>query len=688
MGVRERGLLGAAVVLLVAYAAPLFVPPPAMWPAAASGDESVWERLFAGVPAWWVVARLGCLLAGTALLAVVVRDTPAAVTWPASAGATAPRGGAWRTRLQWAAVAVALLHAAAGLYADRLSPTGEVVYFAFLAVPALLLLAAERDGASTRLRARLGALGPLLAVPAVWLVARLPVAWHSPRAASSIDSWLLIDRLSDVVTGKQRVLSDSAIPGLSNAYMMLDGVFLIGEEHLASLFPWLQGIRFFWTALCAVGIGSLLRWTVSQPAALVGQAVFLFSPMVLMFPFDPQPLYLGPGCTVALLLLVLAVRDSGSGAALAAFGAVAGFSGRIPHLFLLTALLGCVMTWLALRARPRPWAAALAATGSFAAAVIPELPDPDTLTQTIDSFARGQGQLLGIMRVLLGQDSPLLAAASLSAGRAGALDVPLGAVLAPFAIARTPIRLLGDTLLDPAGTILLALGLALCLRDAYRQRIALLPPLLWLAGGATAVVASGDAVSHTRLVPALPALAWLSAIGFEALRRAFAPAARGAPFTAVAVAASMLGGIVIFDRVNPSIVASSWGTIALEAVPRRGPDADVALVDYDTTFLHTGKMAAQVPVEPLAFLPAGSFEAGVLNASTPPTRVYLWSPAVEAGGKVSERLCARWPETTLYVMRDRAGLSEAWAAAPPGRDWRPALDERRWVSRACAPRPD
>jgi hypothetical protein len=330
----------------------------------------------------------------------------------------------------------------------------------------------------------------------------------------------------------------------------------------------------------------------------------------------------------------------------------------------------------------------LAAAGSLAAAVIPDLPDPDTMAQTIDAFARGQGQLLGITRVLLGQDSPLLAEASLSAGRAGVIDVPLGALLAPFAIARTPIRLLGDTLLDPAGTILLALGLALCLRHGWRHRIALVPPLLWLAGGATAVVASGDAVSHARLVPALPILAWLSAIGFEALRRAFAPAGRGAPFAVVAVAASMLGGIVIFDRVNPTIVASSWVTIALEAVPRPGPDADVVLVDYDTTFLHTAKMATQVPARPVAFLAAWPFEIGVLNAPAPPTRVHLWSPAVEAGAKVSERLCARWPSTTIYVMQDRAGLSQAWAAAPPGRDWRPALDEHRWVSRACAPGPD
>lgn len=680
------------MVLLVAYAALLFVPPPAMWPAPPSGDQGVSDRLFPGVPAWWVLARLGCLLIGTALLVAVLRHTPAGIAWPASDQAAEKTRRAWRTRIQWAAVAVALLHAAAGFYADRLGPLGEVVYFAFLAVPALLLLAAECDCSWNRLRERIGALGPLLVVPALWLVARVPVAWHSPRAATSVDSWLMLDRLSDVVTGKQRVLSDSAIPGLSNAYMMLDGVFLLGEEHLSHLYPWLQGIRFFWTALCAVGIGSLVRRTVSQPAALVGQAVFLFSPIVLMFPFDPQPLYLGPASSVALLLLVLAVRTSGSAAALAAFGAVAGFSGRIPHLFVLTVLLGCAMTWLVLRSRPRPWVAALAAAGSFAAAVIPELPDPETMTQTIDTFARGQGQLLGISRVLLGQDSPMLAAASLGAGRAGAIDVPLGALLAPFAIARTPIRLLGDTLLDPAGTILLALGLALCLRDAVRHRLALVPPLLWLAGAATAVVASGDAVSHTRLVPALPPLAWVSAIGFEALRRASAPAGSGTLLAVVTVAASMLGGIVIFDGVNPRIVASSWVTIALEAVPRHGPDAgadaDVVLVDYDTTFLHTGKMAAQVPARPLTFLAAGAFEVVVLNGSAPPTRVHLWSPAVEEGGKVSQRLCARWPDTTLYVMQDRAGLSEAWAAAPPGRHWRPAFNEHRWVSRACATRPD
>lgn len=682
---KQRVVLGAAVVLLVAYGALLFVPSAAVWPAPPAGDQGIFARLFPGIPVWWVVGRLACLLAGTVALLAVVRDATAAVVWPVASQPPAEARGAWRTRLQWAAVAVALSHAVAGFWTDRLGRPGEAVYFAFLAVPALLLLAAEWDG--SRVRARMRALGPLLVVPALWLAARVPVTTHAPRAASPVDSWLILDRLAAVVTGTQRVLSDSAIPGLSNAYMMLDGVFLIGDEQLAHLYPWLQGVRFFWTAVCAIGVGALLRRTVSQPAALVGQAVFLFSPIVLMFPFDPQPLYIGPLCTIALLLLVLAESSSGSAAALAAFGAVAGFSGRIPHLFVLTVLLCCAMAWLVLRARPWPWLAVLAAAGSFAAAVIPELPDPDTMSQTIETFTRGQAQLLGISRVLLGQDSPMLAEASLSAGRAGPLDVPFGALLAPFAIARTPIRLLGDTLLDPAGTIMMALGLALCLRDALRRRLALAPPLLWLAGAATAVVASGDAVSHTRLVPALPPLAWLSAIGFEALRRALAPTGSGTLFTALTVVASMLGGVVIFDRVNPRIVASSWVTIALEAVSPDGADADVALVDYDTTFLHTAKMAAQVPARPVTFVAAGSFDGGVLNASTPPNRVYLWSPAVEEGGKVSQRLCARWPDVALYVMQDRAGLSTAWAVVPPGRDWRPALDEHRWVKRACAPGP-
>src|SRR5262245_57509355 len=65
---RARFWMAIAVVLFAAYAVPIFVPPAAAPAVPMAPDASLAERLFPGVPGWWVLARLLCLVAGAALI--------------------------------------------------------------------------------------------------------------------------------------------------------------------------------------------------------------------------------------------------------------------------------------------------------------------------------------------------------------------------------------------------------------------------------------------------------------------------------------------------------------------------------------------------------------------------------------------------------------------------------------------
>jgi hypothetical protein len=46
-------------------------------------------------------------------------------------------------------------------------------------------------------------------------------------------------------------------------------------------------------------------------------------------------------------------------------------------------------------------------------------------------------------------------------------------------------------------------------------------------------------------------------------------------------------------------------------------------------------------------------------------------------------LCDRWPDTALFELVDRAGLSRALAARPAGPGWQPALPPSRWTAVDC-----
>jgi hypothetical protein len=182
-------------------------------------------------------------------------------------------------------------------------------------------------------------------------------------------------------------------------------------------------------------------------------------------------------------------------------------------------------------------------------------------------------------------------------------------------------------------------------------------------------------------------LALLAGVGFAWLQGALAPA-RPRAAAVLAVAAIALGGTLLFDVVNPRILRASWLGITIEALENERPrPAAVALAhggSHDLSWLHVGRIAREVPREPL---PSLRFEdaASLEHAARAEIELLAWSPALEADAKISAAVCARWPGAALYVLWDRPRLSRALVARPAGPGWSPALPAGRWERRACTP---
>ena len=111
--------IAAVVLLSAAYALPLFVPPAAVVPAAPPEGASWATRVFPGVPAAWVIARLACLF----LAAAIVAGWTTASPWsrPVHSHAAEPTLGAERL-----ALALAALHVAAGCFGGPPSLAGQL----------------------------------------------------------------------------------------------------------------------------------------------------------------------------------------------------------------------------------------------------------------------------------------------------------------------------------------------------------------------------------------------------------------------------------------------------------------------------------------------------------------------------------------------------------------------------------
>ncbi len=681
--------MGLAGVGLLAYALPLLHPPgPVMLERLPEG-AGLLARLYPGIPTGWVAARLGGLLAAALLAA----SCAAAVRRAARVGEpdlVAARPGPARPLRAGAlpaAAALALLHAACAPFVDGLGRGAQLAYVAAFALPAAVLALGTKGGADRR-EAPPRRVGPILAfaVPiAVWLAWRGADARGSLRPAHAVDTWFGMQMLESAAAGELNLVSGGLLPGITALHLLPQSVAAFGPG-LAPSFPAVQLVHLGWLAVLGAGVAWLAARLVAPAAAPIALAAFLGAPFVLAMPLNPSPLFLGCFFAVTLAALLLRFHERRSLVALAGLGALAGVAATHPSTLPLAALagLGALGSWL--RGPRLPWLALAVPLASGAAALVPAIPDLETLEQMRVAYARGSGHWFELEPIILGRHSPFGAEALNEAGRGGTLDVPVAALLAPFAATRTSLRLWGDAAFDPLGAGLAAVGLAAALRVARRRpQLGLL--VVWLGVALLPGLSSSyDRATLTRMFAMPVPLALLAALGFETLRAGLAPRARAAVLAWATAAAVAAGGLFLFDVVNPRILIPSSSGLALRALASAPPAGGATFLEhgppFDLAWLQVRPIARHVPPEPVpvfAYTGVGSLAPG----AAPEEELWLWSAGLEEDARLGSVVCRHFPASELHRIEDATGRARAYAARRAGPGWQPAAPELRWRSRPC-----
>lgn len=711
-------LCSAGLGLILLYALPLFAPPsggPAITPAA---DAGLIARLFPDVPAWWVAGRLIALLAGALLVTATARQ-------PALRLENPPAGSDARTwRYPWVPHAALLAAAAHGLLlwvGPHLPPIGQALFMLWFTFPALLLwwgvvTPARPSGLAERRR---GA-WPLAAMIVAWLVFRVAVSWHSPRAADVVDTWRVFGGFVQLAKSNGNFLTESMdpeLPGLSAMQLFFQGLpFLQVIAHIPGLI-WVQVTNAAWLALGAATVAALAAALIGRSAAVIAAAAYLFSPFILLIQLSPMPPIALVLPAVAGLLLVRFYR-SGSPAALALLGAVEGIAAGMPPLIPMMGLALLLAVWRLWKGPRVPPIVLVTALLSLTVGVASSLPSPATIGAMYGRYVVTQIPLAVAERAVHGQLAPTIEdwyGGPLPEGvpledlrmpvTRGWLLMPAGALLAPFAIARWPLRLWADTLFDPLGAGLAAVGLLVCLRHARRDRVSLALVLFLGAGLGAGFVSSYDRISLFRLLGAPVPVALLTAAGFQSLAAVLPGAAARRWATAAVALAIAIGGTVIFDVVNPRLLpASSLGLLV-----RSVDEADLRRVALLTSYLrdarqnvppgrryweldwlrhnhpYIAEIVRTVPRRPIPLMAVERLAP--LDAERDERDVMLWSPALEQSAGVTQQVCRIWPDAALYSIVDAAGLSRLYGARLAGPNWTPSLPPQQWTVGPCDTRP-
>lgn len=667
-------LTGAAGLLLLAvYALPLLSPPD-LAPHDASGALA---RIFPGVAGGWVAVRLVAVAVGAGLLAAVA---PLGTTAAGGAFVSAQATRSARRSADWIAIALGAAVLAVSPFVAKLSRAGEALFLVGLFAPALVISATAGPQRPARPRMPWLAVGSLVAC---WAALRLPLSLHSPRAADLVDTWLGFEFLDAAGKTSLSLVGDGFLPGMSALYLHLQGAALLGSRVS---FPAIQVLALLWIAATAFGVARLAVDWIGRGGAIVATAVFLFAPFTSSLLLGPTPYYLGPGVGVAALLLADAVARRGSSAALVALAPLLGVVPMIP-LAAPPALFAALGVAVAVARGLRFPTRALAAAGlaGLAAAVV-ALPSPAQLAEMRSAYVEEHGSWSELENVLLGQAPPQSVVAAWRAPAPPLLDVPIAGLLAPFAVARTPLRAWADSLLDPIGGALVAVGAALCVGALRRSRVA--AGLLLLLGVCLlpGLVSSFDRPSLTRSGSFLIPAALLAGLGANALGSLLGTRSprRLAISLALAVA---LGGTWAFDVAGPRVLRQSSLSIAIEAAAQR-PDGGAVVLDHPerdrVAWLRVPVIAAQVPSEPIEALAFDGADTVARLAPSPgATRAVFWSPALERQAGVASALCTRHADAELFQLADRTGRSHAWAARIGPERWRPALSPARIRATPC-----
>lgn len=633
----------AAAALMLASAVPLFGPP-VLAPAGVTTGATWLARLFPAIPTGWLLVRMA-LLGGAAIL------------------------------LAWGADGL-------GLREDSADHDAE-----------------QDDGG-----ARHVALATTGALIVVWLVLRLPAAWHSTRTGAATDLW-------DGFESIQRYLSDQSDFSTllhtgdvlaSNPYaLVLEGLPLLRAAGIERALPALQTITALWTCVTA----ALLAWCsaciVGAWTAPVAAAVLLFAPASLLATITPTPLFVGPLLVASMAAALLAHRRAATRAGaegwLVASFAIAGAAISSPPLLPIGVLTIAVGLKLSVSDdRPdRKVRAGVLAVG-VVAAVIAALPLASGLAvarAAIEQRLTLEGRIAAFPDLVYGQQALSAADEVLRTVDRNPADAIIAAWLSPIVAARSALRPWGDAVLDPLGSALAVGGLALCVRWIASSPVAaLLVGALGatLAGALAGALAPGAfAYCYAALIP----LSLLAAIAANALLGSLLPllpfppslpSRRAAVASAVALLVAV-GGSFCFDHIAPQTVPSAATDLAAEAIDPavRG---EAVFVDYDETnapWLHTRAILSQLGGGALPVWSSGELATAIADGRA--SHVYAWTPAAEADVAVTATLCAAAPRIRLYSIVDATGRSRLHAASLPADRWEPAIPRNRWTAYDCDP---
>jgi len=653
-----------AVALAGAYALPLYFPPAT---SPTELDGALLARLFPGVPGTWIGLRLLALAAAVVAFTISLGD--ANRYRPAESDRSHARAPL-RPRLLGGALFAALGLFCMALGAASLGRPLQLLFAILLPVPAVLTHFAYRT--TLRPRPTRGALAGLVLVVA-WALARAVSAHGDARAATPVDTWANFGSFVAAVHADTNLLTERFEPGTSEFVHLLIGAPLLDLAGTDPGSAWLRTLAIAWICLTALAVRALAARMTGEPASLVATAAVLFAPATLWLPLTPAPLAPTTAIGIGLFLFFFLWHQRGSAAGLVALATLGGISLAFGHTTVPGALLG-LATAISLVRRWRIVPVTVLATAivCVAAAALPVLPDAEGLARMRSNYIDRFLPWGLVEPALLGQVTPrVLQNVSATARPA---EIAAAALLAPVATPRTALRLWGDVFIEPVSAVgaIIALG-ALIAGRAHAHRRYLLA-FLAIAIAPT-LTSSYDRPSLIRGICIPAALALLTAAGFGLVAGTRGRYAwRAALALSLAIAAS---GTLLFDWTNPRILAQSSVAVAIEAcadAPER-----CTLLDYDQTidlsWLHVGRMAAEVPRVPIETVRVSDIESR--RADNFRSRVILWSPALEHDERISERLCARWPDSSFVLLDDGTRLSQAWAAFQDS-SWQPALPAARW----------
>ncbi len=667
-------------LLAVVYAVPLLVPPVLVPPEPLAADASTVARMFPGVPAWWVLSRLTAL----AVASVIVARK---LSFPQLGTPFVPVRGEPPGALGWAGVGMAVTALVAAPFAASFSRPQQMWFVAALVAPPLLFAIAEG-----RVRPRLGAMGRaifqhrgVLLVVLAWLAWRLPAGWSSLRPADAVDTWHCFEVFETTTLPEFNLIADRALQGVSPLHLILQGAGIFGG--CLPLEPrWLQMVDGLHAAVAAVVLGAVARRMFGAGAAVVAAAALLFSPLALLSPLTTCPLFIAAMLAALMCWFGSRWKDSGSAAHFTSFVLCAGIGATHPIiapfslLALVTAAVSLCRGW---RIRPAP---AIAAAAMLLAMALPAIPDLATVQRMQRSYAAAAVQWAPLEATMLGQRSVADAAELRRSKPAGAM-VPVAALLAPFAIPRTSSRLWGDSLLDPLGGVLVGFGVAMAIASSRYSPGARLLLLMLLATVIPGFVSTYDRPSLTRMATAAVPLALLAAVASERLRSVIANAWLRAAWPNLVVVAIVVGGVALFDAVNPTILLRSSLGLAIESTGGSG-DGAVFLERHNRSrfsWLRVATIATTFPKPPMGVLrlPRDGGLRGLEALDAGDVRLVFWSAGLQLDQNVSAALCRLWPQASIFEIRSPNGASRAFAADRSGGDWQPLLPAERHVALPC-----